>query len=117
MTGPPRNAAPPAGQGQGREDASAGVSASQGKDTATAAAAQCSMPESTDGNCAYPITCTCRGMRFFEELLAIARRFEKGRLVVAKALSTDPATVDSLIEHRLEIEAARTPDNRAKEAA
>ena len=117
MNAPPKVKAPSGGEAGGRISEGKGGRTSQGKDTATAAAAQCSMPESTDGNCAYPITCTCRGMRFFEELLAIARRFEKGRLVVAKALSTDPATVDSLIEHRLEIEAARTPDNRAKEAA
>ena len=117
MNSPTEMRTPPASGGQGRTIDHDGGRKSKHLSTASRGAAQCSMAESTDGNCAYPITCTCRGLSLFEELAAIARRYERGRLVVAKALSTDPATVDSLIEHRLEIEAARTPDNRAKEAA
>lgn len=118
MTGPPGKETPPGSGAGGRKKAIAGGRVSRENNTASRAAEQaCTLPESAGGSCAYPVTCTCRGLRLFEELFAVATRYDRGRLVVAEALGTDPETIDSLIEHRLFVEAARTPESRAAEAA
>jgi len=114
----PDSGAPPGCMTGGRRDSRTGDRPTRYYDTPPHPAAQaCSLPESADGACAAPLRCPCRGLQLFEELLALARRYERGRLIVAEALDTDPQTIDALVEHRLVVDAARTPEARAREAA
>jgi len=64
----------------------------------------------------HPITRPDRGYRLFRELVDIAERYRRGRLVVAEALGISPAAIDDLVELDLAVQDEKTLERRAAEA-